>query len=86
METYVDRWMNNYIDGVANFIAKSAGETPEETEKEKQEIKKFLEEKVKSLRKTGMEWEENTIAGMRRALKNLTEEKEMLSKSKVNEY
>ncbi len=49
-DTIEDKWLRNWIEGIAGFIAKSKGETPEETEKEKQEIIRIFNEKYPELK------------------------------------
>ncbi|RLG44795.1 MAG: hypothetical protein DRN81_03665 [Thermoproteota archaeon] len=38
-------WMEGYIEGLARFIAKSPHESPEEFRKEREMVKRLLEEK-----------------------------------------
>lgn len=74
---YAEKWLENYIDGVSEFIARSIGESEEEYKREKNEIKKLLMEKVKdkSLINIEKKWRDKTIAGMERAVEVLKKEK-----------
>jgi len=40
-------WLEGYIEGLASFIARSPYESPEEFKREKEMVKRLLEEKVK---------------------------------------
>jgi len=44
-----EKWINNWIEGISEFIARSPNESPEETKKEAEMIKKIFMEKKEEL-------------------------------------
>lgn len=54
-------WVDNWINGIAWFIAKSPNESPKETAKEYEEVKKILEEKRDLLVQKAVKWRKDLL-------------------------
>jgi len=81
------KWVENYAEGIADYLAKSKGETPEEVEEEKKKIFKIILEKIKdgSLEITADEWKEKYVKGIDRALEEYRKKKMEEEKKKFKE-
>jgi len=51
------RWLRRWMEGLSEFIARSRGESPEETAREKEQIMRIFEEKLPELEETAMRYQ-----------------------------
>ena len=56
VEEMMEEWARNYIDGLSWFIARSIGETPEETYQEYLTVKRVFEEKMPEIKEKAKKW------------------------------
>jgi len=65
LEELSERWLEEWIDGIAWFIARGPkGEPTEETIKEYREIKKLLEEKKGELKEKAEKWKKRLMEAL----------------------
>jgi len=59
------RWVDDWINGIAWFIAESPNESPEETKREYEEVKRILEEKKDLLVQKARKWKTELLKAFR---------------------
>ena len=56
-----EKWINSWIEGISEFIARSPNESPEETREEAEKIKKIFMEKKEELLPIAETWRKRLL-------------------------
>jgi len=63
-ESIEERWFESWVEGISDFIARSPNESPEETAREREAIKKIFMEKKEELIPIAQKWKRRLLEAL----------------------